>query len=740
MTQKKNNTEQEIIENIDRAINELVYEKTQIIKAYNYYHGKRDPEQFRHLEENYGIGTPTSVEFVPLTRKHIDVLIGEYLSTPVLPRVSCKDKETLSSIFKDRQIQVNNVMAAELNRHLKTTLYSAINDQQGPGTPGPAGPNAEVGSKLDELQQSTERNFISDYEIAGQNITDWTMQSRAVDFSNKRKLLLTDLLISGTSYYKVFASPSNTNIELEVLNPINTFIDRNPESPYLKKSYRSVIRRYMTKDQILAKYGKDLKREDLAELENLQDYSVDGSTTTYLRSYDSTTGNTISDGILGGFEITPLLPFERNTSKYFRLFPVYDVEWLKTEKEGDNWVVNRYEGTRIGTLIYITTGKIENPIRSMDSPYECDLSVNGLFYSDRNGDPYSLILKTANLQDKNDVLYFYRDNVISESGGTGDWLDVAHLPIFLGATTADRLMKWKAYKKSGIALFDSSQEGLPMGNTSFNGYDDTIKLETIQAIDLAIQRNEETCSMITGVFKEKLGGIEQKDAVTNVQVGVRQSGYITKQYYQVMDLLTREILLDILNLTKSVYKNGISGTLVLGEKLNKIFTALPEHYSVTDYDINISDSSEVIKEQEIIKQLGMELTKNNLIDPVTLIEIVTATGLTKMKEDVKTSIEKKKKEDDQLNKLQQQAQQLNQQLQQVSSEAQKLKQQVEFLNQEKIKLEQDRLQFTKELEWFKAKDESKYNEEKLEWEKKRVQLEAIQLLDTNPRNDEIKNE
>jgi hypothetical protein len=237
-----------------------------------------------------------------------------------------------------------------------------------------------------------------------------------------------------------------------------------------------------------------------------------------------------------------------------------------------------------------------------------------------------------------------------------------------------------------------------MGNTSFNGYDDTIKLETIQAIDLAIQRNEETCSMITGVFKEKLGGIEQKDAVTNVQVGVRQSGYITKQYYQVMDLLTREILLDILNLTKSVYKNGISGTLVLGEKLNKIFTALPEHYSVTDYDINISDSSEVIKEQEIIKQLGMELTKNNLIDPVTLIEIVTATGLTKMKEDVKTSIEKKKKEDDQLNKLQQQAQQLNQQLQQVSSEAQKLKQQVEFLNQEKIKLEQDRLQFTKELE------------------------------------------
>jgi len=79
MNQERNNkklTEEEIIQNIDKSINELVYEKTQIIKAYNYYHGKRDPEQFRHLEENYGIGTPTSVEFIPLVKKHVDVLIG----------------------------------------------------------------------------------------------------------------------------------------------------------------------------------------------------------------------------------------------------------------------------------------------------------------------------------------------------------------------------------------------------------------------------------------------------------------------------------------------------------------------------------------------------------------------------------------------------------------------------------------------------------------------------------------
>jgi len=156
----KKSKEKEIIDNIDRAINELVYEKTQIIKAYHYYHGKRDPEQFRHLEENYGIGTPTSVEFIPLTRKHIDALIGEYLSTPVLPRISCKDNETLSNIFREKQLSINNAIAAELNTHLKNTIF------------GKQETDKEIESRLNSMQESIERNFISDYEIAGQNIID----------------------------------------------------------------------------------------------------------------------------------------------------------------------------------------------------------------------------------------------------------------------------------------------------------------------------------------------------------------------------------------------------------------------------------------------------------------------------------------------------------------------------------------------------------------------------------------
>lgn len=299
-------------------------------------------------------------------------------------------------------------------------------------------------------------------------------------------------------------------------------------------------------------------------------------------------------------------------------------------------------------------------------------------------------------------------------------------------------MKWKAYKKSGIALYDSSQEG-DMMNTAFNGYDDTIKMQTIQALDLAMIRIEETVSAITGVFKEKLGGIEQRDAVSNVQVGIRQSTYVTKQYYQVMDLMTRDMLLDILNISKIVYKNGISGTLILGENLTKVFTALPEHYTVTDFDIHIVDSNEYKQEEDTIRQLTMEFTKGGAVDPEIVIEMITSKGLTKMKSNVLSALNKKKQEANQLGQLSQQVQQLDQQLKQTTSESQKLQNEVQKLNAEKLQLERDKLNFQKELDWYIARSDNRYKESSLEWEKKRVELEGLQLLDDNKRNDEIKN-
>jgi hypothetical protein len=97
------------------------------------------------------------------------------------------------------------------------------------------------------------------------------------------------------------------------------------------------------------------------------------------------------------------------------------------------------------------------------------------------------VLACTHLQDRYDLLCFYRDNLIANSGTVGDWIDETLIPSHLGVSMPERLSSWIALKKQGIGLLNSSEEGrvssgsAPL-NTIFNGYDDTVKAQAIQAI------------------------------------------------------------------------------------------------------------------------------------------------------------------------------------------------------------------------------------------------------------------
>jgi len=48
---------------------------------------------------------------------------------------------------------------------------------------------------------------------------------------------------------------------------------------------------------------------------------------------------------------------------------------------------------------------------------------------------------------------------------------------------------------------------------------------------MAIDSVEATVSSITGVFRERLNGIEQRDAVSNIKQGVTNSFIVTKHIF-----------------------------------------------------------------------------------------------------------------------------------------------------------------------------------------------------------------
>lgn len=735
--------QEEIIRRIDETISDLVYEKVSLMKAYNYYNCKRDPDQFRHLEMNYGIGTPTQIEFIPLVRKHIDALVGEYTSITTKPKISCKDEQTLSNIMRDKDVKIKSEVFNFYKQKLTNEIFKtfSVDQQQQQQQSQPNDPLIQM--QLKKLMDDLQLNFVSDYEIAAQNLVQHIMQSRDIDFDTKKSIIAKDMYITGTSYFKINKSKNKDSFNIEVLNPLHTFIDKNPNSIYLKNSYRSVVRRYMNKIEILSKYGHLMSSNAVSEVKNVDVGAGTTTNTYYVRSTD-VHGNPATNGIVAGLEVTPGIPSDKHDINVnMRLLEVLEVEWLDVEKEGKDFITYRYEGIRINGNIYIPIGKVEEEdcVRSISEPSETALTVNGMFFSDRNSQPFSLVLATSNLQDKYDILHFYRDNLIASSGTKGDWLDVSVLPTFLGADITERLQKFIAYKKQmGLALIDTSQEGRAFNNnTTFSGYDDTLQAGLMQAFDYAIQSIENTCSSITGVTRERLGGIEQKDAVTNVQVGVKMSAIITRQYSQILDTLVKEILTDSLNVAKSVFKNGVKGVLVLGENLQKVFTALPEHYTLTDFDIHINDSSEMLKDVETIKQFTQALVQAQIVDAETAVDAIDAKSMTELKTSVKNSMKKKQEEQGQVSQLSQQLEQAKQQIQELQKQLQQAGQQVQQVDQAKMQHEAEMKNKELELAWFEAKNDKKFKDDTVQQKREQVQAEVAQLYDSNPRNDEIKN-
>ena len=736
ITKAKKGSDEYLTDWCDYVIGEMVKEKEHLFKAYNYFNGVRDYYQYEHLEHNNGVGNPTSIGFTPLTRKHIEAIVGEYLTTDPKPRISCKDKRTLTNINRDKQLEFSKQLKDWLGSYLQNAIYQDI-ESHGEQQQDQKIIDQEIQKQIKEITDSVNRNFISNYEIAAQDICEYVLQDRRIDFKNKLEQLFLDLLISGEAYYKVVKSSDGTNFRIELCDPLNTWVDKDPKSRYMKNGYKSVVRKWMTVEEIEIKYGNSLTEKDLKDLRDYKHWDSVGNNFLLITGQEQRCGSIVNPGMLNGIGVHPYdddYIFERK----WDLIPVYEVEWIDSAKKDGKIVGNCYKVIRIGSDIYILEGEDEDTPRDIDAPNEPRLSINGIWYTNGHGSPYSLMLATADLQDNYDLLLYQKDNLVALAGTAGAIVDVAQLPEFLGDDLDERLIKFQAYRKVGLSIIDTSQEGSAQQNTFYGGFNDTQGLQAIPNIQIAIQMIEDLVSSITGVFRERLGGIEQRDAVANVEVGMQQSYIITKRYYQAMDTLVSEMLMDCIDMAKLTYKKGITGQLIIGNE-TKIFEILPKYYTTTSYDIHLADSAELIKEQELIKQLAMQLAGLNQFDPEVLVIISGAKSLTEMKELAIKCIREKKMENDQLVQLQQQLQQAQQTQKQLQQQLQQSTQKLAQLNSKKLAIEEQNNRANQSIDWFKVKSDAELREKELELVKDRNKLEALELVDNNPKNDEVVN-
>ena len=159
---------------------------------------------------------------------------------------------------------------------------------------------------------------------------------------------------------------------------------------------------------------------------------------------------------------------------------------------------------------------------------------------------------------------------------------------------------------------------------------------------------------------------------------------------------------------------------------------------MTDHDIRIITSTDIVKDLEQIKNIIPEFVKSGGLPPDIIIEAVTSKSLPDLKYKVRKAMQIQKDENNQIQQLSQQNQQLQQKLQEMQKQLQESQRKVESLNQTKLQLEQKQLEQNYKIEMYKANTDRSYKEATVQEQKRRTQVEIAQLADGNPYNDKIR--
>ncbi|MEG2196459.1 MAG: hypothetical protein RRY26_03305 [Cellulosilyticaceae bacterium] len=184
----------------------------------------------------------------------------------------------------------------------------------------------------------------------------------------------------------------------------------------------------------------------------------------------------------------------------------------------------------------------------------------------------------------------------------------------------------------------------------------------------------------------------------------------------------------------------MTGTIVLGNYA-KIFSALPEHYTLTDFDIHIEDSTKSYQNVQSLIAISGELVKSGAADLGDITNIITSSSITELKRYIERSLARKKEENDTIRQLQQQTQQYEQNSKELQKSNQQLQQQLQQLqnqlgtnSQAKLDIEVGKL----EIEREKMKNDKEFKDKSIEVKRQQADAQVAEIFDDNPYNNKIK--
>ena len=638
-------------------------------------------------------GFPAMAQDYNIIKPYVDQLLGEETKRP----------------FNFHPQRTSDIAASELQEKAKEMLMDYI--------------QATIASKLSPEQAARYEQALATGEIQTPEAIAKYLQKDYKDIAEteayhalqflKRKLNLThefykgwkDALIGGEEIY--YIGVINGDPYVERVNPMYFDYEHSLDLEFIDDAAWCRRKMIMSATEIYDRFYDKMSERQLNELLELIDQRPGAGNNPEIRKtsidYESIKLHKINSFTDNPFDIDHIVVYhccwksfkkigfvtllnpETGEAEEFQVDEDYKVTGTEQSVEWD-WIIEVWEGYRIGDDMYIGIQPIEYQHISADNPNSQKLPYTGVVYNNTNSKPRSLVSMMKPLQYMYIVVWYRLELALSRDKGKVAVMDITQIPKSMNID----VNKWMHYLSAlGVAFINPYDEGWdipgreggkPSQFNQLSSWDLTMSNVIAEYIQL-MQKIEDMVAKLTGITPQRQGQIAASELVGNTNTAVSMSYHITEPWFWNHNQVKRRVLTMLLNTSKAAWKDSKKYLNYILDDATRAFVQLSDNFFYEDMDIFVDDST---KNQQYIDQPAMQ-NGASLLD---IAEIITLDNMSMIKNRLE-EIEQKRME-----QMQQQQQAEQQAQQQIAEQQNQLKEEELMLKEaemdlEKYKVDQD---------------------------------------------------
>lgn len=419
---------------------------------------------------------------------------------------------------------------------------------------------------------------------------------------------------------------------LKVINPLNFDYDKSSEKDFIEDGDWACYEMSMTPSEIAKYFGSELTNVELDEL--YESYNNTNSLPDAAFTFRED-GVSVNLGIrVIHAEWKALKPFkfiygiDPETGEPYE--DIVDESYKMNIEAGDYkeeivWIPTKYEGYQIGNDKFAMLREVPGQHKDLTNLYECKLSYIGSTYDNLNSSTTSLVDRMKYYQYFFNILWYRIELLIGSDDGKSLLLNANLIPKSSGLD----IEKWMYYfKVNKLGLLDPTEEG-NKGNQNIGEAAKEIDMSLVSDIQKYMQLAEyieRRCGESVGITKQIEGQIGTEEAVRNTQQALVQSANILEPYFDMHNLIKRNVLQALIETAKVAYSELQPKSLsyVLDDMSVAMLTPDYELLENSTYGLFVSNSMKADETLQTMQQLSHAALQNQQVELSDVLMIMNS--------------------------------------------------------------------------------------------------------------------